>query len=422
MEKYEWIKTKVDIRQKIRILPFTSGVYLMKDGRGEVIYAGKAVCLRKRLQSYFRRREMPFSKTDMLAGEIADLDYIETASEAEALLLEAGLIKQYKPKYNVELKDGKSYPFIEITKETFPLISVARPRTRLKGARYYGPYVNAKLIREALMILRKIFPFRTCDPFPKKECLDYHIGLCGAPCIGEIGVKEYAQNIKNVCLILEGKRDILFKNLKTRMEISSRRREFERCARLRDQLRAVGALYSGTRDINYYKEAEQLKRLVNLPCLPMRVEAFDISNIMGHHPVGSMVSFFNGKPDKANYRRFRIKEVDGIDDFRMIAEIVRRRYRRLKDESLGFPDLIVIDGGKGQLSAASCELASLRVEIPILSLAKREEEVFLPNRRNAVILAAHSLALQLLQRVRDEAHRFAISYHRQLRRKNVFET
>ncbi len=412
----------MDIKKKIKAVPLTSGVYLMKDGKGEVIYVGKAVSLRKRLQSYFRRRDIAFSKTDMLVGEIADLDYIETASEAEALLLEAGLIKQYKPKYNVELKDDKSYPFIEITKETFPIISVARPRTRLKGARYYGPYVNAKLIREALMILRKIFPFRTCDPFPKKECLDYHIGLCGAPCIGEIGVKEYAQNIKNVCLVLEGKRDILFKNLKAQMEISSHRREFERCARLRDQLRAVGALYSGTRDINYYKEAEQLKRLVNLPCLPTRVEAFDISNIMGHHPVGSMVSFFNGKPDKANYRRFRIKEVDGIDDFRMIAEIVRRRYRRLKDESLGFPDLIVIDGGKGQLSAASCELASLGVEIPVLSLAKREEEVFLPNRRNSVKLAAHSLALQLLQRMRDEAHRFAISYHRKLRRKNVFET
>lgn len=409
----------MDIQQKIRTLPLTSGVYLMKDGRGEVIYVGKAVCLRKRLQSYFRRRDISLSKTDMLVGEIADLEYIKTASEAEALLLEAGLIKQYKPKYNVELKDGKSYPFIEITKETFPLISVARPRTRLEGARYYGPYVNAKLIREALMILRKIFPFRTCDPFPKKECLDYHIGLCAAPCVGKIGVKEYAQNIKNVCLILEGRRDVLFKNLKTQMEISSRRREFERCARLRDQLRAVGALYSGTRDINYYKEAEQLKRLVYLPCLPMRIEAFDISNIMGHHPVGSMVSFFNGKPDKANYRRFRIKEVDGIDDFRMIAEIVRRRYRRLKDEGLGFPDLIVIDGGKGQLSAASRELASLGVDIPVLSLAKREEEVFLPNRRNAVRLEAHSLALQLLQRVRDEAHRFAISYHRQLRAKKM---
>ncbi len=421
MEKYKWIKTKVDIQQKIRTLPLTSGVYLMKDGKGEVIYVGKAVSLRKRLQSYFRRRDIPFSKTDMLVGEIAGLDYIETASEAEALLLEAGLIKQYKPKYNVDLRDDKSYPFIEITKETFPLISVARPRTRLKGARYYGPYINAKLIREALMILRKIFPFRTCDPFPKKKCLDYHIGLCEAPCIGEITVKEYAQNIKNVCLVLEGKKDILFKNLKAQMEVSSLRREFERCARLRDQLRAVGALYSGTRDINYYKEGEQLKRLVNLPYLPMRIEAFDISNTMGHHPVGSMVSFFNGKPDKAHYRRFRIKEVDGIDDFRMIAEIVRRRYRRLKDEGLGFPDLIVIDGGKGQLSAASRELASLGVDIPILSLAKREEEVFLPNRRNAVRLAAHSLALQLLQRMRDEAHRFAVSYHRKLRGKKVFE-
>ena len=200
----------------------------------------------------------------------------------------------------------------------------------------------------------------------------------------------------------------------------SRAKRFEEAAKVRDQLQAIGALYSGTKDINYYKEAEQLQRVLNLPRRPERIEAFDISNIMGQQAVGSMVSFFNGKPDKTNYRRFSIKEVEGIDDFKMIAEVVRRRYTRLKRENLPFPDLILIDGGKGQLSAACEELKRLEVSIPIISLAKREEEIFLPNKRSPVILPRESLGLKLLQRVRDEAHRFAVSYHRLKRKKDVF--
>ena len=186
---------------------------------------------------------------------------------------------------------------------------------------------------------------------------------------------------------------------------------------MRDQIRAIGALYSGTQDVNYYKEAEQLERALHLPKQLHRIECFDISNIMGKQSVGSMVSFLNGKPDKSNYRRFRIKEVSGIDDFKMIAEVVRRRYRRLKSEGLAYPDLIVIDGGKGQLSAACEELKNLDVDIPVISLAKQEEEIFLPQKRSAVILPRESLGLRLLQRVRDEAHRFAVSYHRLLRAK-----
>jgi len=184
-----------------------------------------------------------------------------------------------------------------------------------------------------------------------------------------------------------------------------------------DQIRAIGALYSGTKDINYFKEAEQLQRALNLPKMPERIEAFDISNIMGQQAVGSMVSFFNGKPDKKNYRKFKIKEVKGIDDFMMIAEVVQRRYCRLKEEKAMYPDLILIDGGKGQLSAACARLALLNIQIPIASLAKREEEIYLPGKRNPVVLSRNSLGLQLLQRVRDEAHRFAITYHRKIRSK-----
>ncbi len=409
----------MDLKEKIKSLPLTSGVYLMKNSKNEVLYVGKAVSLRKRLQSYSRSSKT-FSKTDLLISALDDVEVITTHSEAEALILEASLIKKYQPKYNVELRDDKSYPFIEVTDEKFPRIAVVRPRKRNPGSQYYGPYVNPRLIRKALSIIRKIFHFRTCNPFPNKECLDYHIGLCDAPCIQNISEEEYRKNIENVCFILEGKKDELYRNLRQQMETLAREKKYEQAAKVRDQLRAIGALYSGTRDINYYKESEQLQRILGLPKRPERIEAFDISNIMGNQSVGSMVSFFNGQPDKNYYRRFRIKEVAGIDDFKMMAEIVKRRYRRLKNEGATFPDLIVIDGGKGQLSAALEQLVGLKIEIPIISLAKREEEIFVPHKKNSIVLPKDSLGLKLLQRIRDEAHRFAVSYHRILRRKNTF--
>jgi excinuclease ABC subunit C len=408
----------MELKHTISTLPLSSGVYLMKDAQGQVIYVGKAVSLRKRVQSYFRKNQ-PVLKTDFLVAEIENIEVLETASEAEALILEASLIKQYQPKYNVDLRDDKSYPFVEITGEEFPRISVQRPRVKKKDAIYYGPYVTVTLMREALNIIRKIFHFRTCDPFPKKECLDYHIGLCDGPCVQKISKKEYSRIVSHVRLILEGKKDDLYRNLKTEMEERGRLKDFEGAAKIRDQLRAIGALYSGTKDINYYKEAEQLERALHLPRLPERIEAFDISNIMGQQAVGSMVSFLSGKPDKNNYRRFRIREVEGIDDFKMIAEVVRRRYRRLKKEGLSYPDLIMIDGGKGQLASAVKELKILDIQIPIVSLAKREEEIFLPQKQKPVVLSKDSLGLKLLQRVRDEAHRFALFYHRSLRSKAV---
>ena len=391
----------------------------MKDAQGKILYIGKAVSLRKRVQSYFRKNQA-HPKTERLIAEVNDVDAILTHSEAEALILEASLIKKHQPRYNIDLRDDKSYPCVEITREKFPRIVLVRPRKKNKKSIYYGPYVNAKLLREAMTIIRKIFPFRPCDPFPNKECLDYHIGLCDAPCIGNISKKEYDKNIRNVRLILEGKKDQLYKNLEREMERLSQAKTFERAAKIRDRIRAIGALYSGTGDINYYKEAEQLQRVLGLAKRPARIEAFDISNIMGWQSVGSMVSFLNGKPDKSQYRRFRIKEVAGIDDVRMIAEIVKRRYRRLKNEGLLFPDLVVVDGGKGQLSAAWEELKALRVDIPLISLAKREEEIFLPRKKSPVVLPKDSLGLKLLQRIRDEAHRFAIAYHRKLRGKKVF--
>ena len=410
----------VDLKTQIQNLPLSSGVYLMKDAHAKIIYVGKAVSLRQRVRSYFRR-PATLSKTDLLVAAIHSIDHIPTHSEAEALLLEASLIKKHQPKYNVELRDDKSYPYIEITRHAFPKVIVTRPREKNKTSKYFGPYVEVGLVREALSLIRKIFHFRTCEPFPDKECLDYHIGLCDAPCINKISRKEYARNIRHVRLILEGKKDQLFRKLNNEMEILAKEKRYEEAAKVRDQIRAMGALYSGTSDVNCYKEAEQLQRALGLPKRPDRIECFDISNIMGQQAVGSMVSFLNGKPDKSHYRRFRIKAVEGIDDFKMIAEVVRRRYRRLKAEGLIYPDLIVVDGGKGQLSAAVAELEQLQVEIPLISLAKREEEIFLPRRRHPMVLAKDSLGLHLLQRVRDEAHRFAIRYHRHLRAKNLIK-
>jgi excinuclease ABC subunit C len=407
------------IKVKIKALPTSSGVYLFKDALGKVIYAGKAVNIRKRVESYFRANTAS-PKTNFLVSHIARIETISTASEAQALILEASLIKQYQPKYNVELKDGKTYPFIQITKEEFPLVSVVRFNARKHkdiNARLYGPYVDPTLIRKALQIIRKIFPFRTCEPFADKLCLYDDLGLCQGPCEGKISKEDYRRNIRSIRFILDGKKDDLYRSLRLEMERLSSCRDFEGAARLRDQIRAIGALYSGTGDVNYFKEAEQLQRAIGLGRSPVRIECFDISNMMGRQPVGSMVSFLNGKPDKNNYRRFRIKTVKGIDDFQMIAEVVKRRYTRLQRENLSFPDLIVIDGGKGQLGAAVKELKKLNLSLPVISLAKREEEIFIPGKRLSLKLLSDSLGLKLLMRVRDEAHRFGLKYHILLRSK-----
>lgn len=410
---------------KVKSLPLTPGCYLFKDKDGTVIYVGKAVSLRTRVQSYFRTKKDRF-KTELLVTHIVDLDVIETSSEAEALLLEASLVKTYNPKYNIELKDGKTYPYIQITKEDFPLISVTRLNTRkgtvdVKKVELFGPYTNVTLIKEALIIIRKIFTFRSCQPLPDKDCLDFHIGLCQAPCVGRISRREYKRNVAHVRLILEGKKDLLYKQLTERMEKLSQAKKFEEAAKVRDQIRAIGALYSSTKDLNFFKEGEQLQRILNLPKRPERIECFDISNTYGEQKVGSMVSFFNGRPDKSNYRKFKIKEVGGIDDFQCMAEVIRRRYSRLQREGKAYPDLIMVDGGKGQLSAAQEELKKLNLSLPLISLAKQLEEVFVPGKRASIVLPRNSLALQLLQRLRDEAHRFAITFHRSLRAKKMYE-
>lgn len=408
------------LKEIIKNLPNSCGVYLLKDKDGKVLYIGKAISLKKRVSSYFLKREASL-KQDALIQLVRDIDYIPTASEIEALLLEADLIKRFKPKYNVSLRDDKTFPFIKITQEDFPAISICRPKNKEKAI-CFGPYTDSQAIRDLVKKIRKIFPFRSCRNMPKKACLHFHIGLCPAPCVGKIEKRDYAQNIRDISLILKGKGESLFKKLQDEIRVEADKRNFEEAARIRDQMLALGSMYLGGQVNNFLEEAKQLAKILRLKKLPFRIEAFDVSNIFGKEAVGSMVSFWQGSPDKNNYRRFRIKESQGqINDYKMLAEITRRRYSRLKNEGLSFPDLVLVDGGRGQVSAAKNELDKLNLDLPLVGIAKSEEKIISLTKKNPIVLSLSSPALRLVMRIRDEAHRFAVSYHHILRRKKTFE-
>ena len=270
-----------------------------------------------------------------------------------------------------------------------------------------------------MKIIRRYFPYRSCKELPAKACIYYRIGLSPAPCIGKISRREYARTIKNITMLLGGRAEALMKKLIRQMKQRSRAQRYEEAAQIRDQITALGALGETHAGPGNQEELEELKKLLHLEKLPQRIEAFDISNIRGQEATGSMVSFYRGIPDKNNYRRFKIKTVRGIDDYQMLAEVVHRRYRRLKEENLPLPDLILIDGGRGHLSTAQQELKELRLEIPLVSIAKEEENLYVADRAQPLRSTQDAAALNLIRRVRDEAHRFAISYHHVLRRKKL---
>lgn len=404
------------LREKIGEVPDTSGVYLMKDSAGRVIYVGKAKSLKKRLNSYFVR--LLDTKTMMLMSNAADIEYRLTPTESLALLLEASLIQKYEPKYNVSLRDDKSFPLVKITNEEFPAVCITRKKED-DGATYFGPYTSAWLLREALKIIRKRFPYRSCKQMPAKACLYYRIGLSPAPCIGKIGKKEYAKTIKDISLVLEGKTELLVRKLLRQMQLKAKAGEFEEAAKIRDQVNALSAISQNYAGCANQGELEGLKSLLRLKKLPERIEAFDISNISGKEACGSMVSFYRGLPDKNNYRRFRIKTVDTIDDYAMLAEVVGRRYSRLISGKLPLPDLVLIDGGRAHLAVAAREISNLGLNIPLVSIAKGEERIYTKDRPAPFKLTAGESSLNLLRRVRDEAHRFAVAYHHILRRKKI---
>ena len=536
----------------LSVIPTSSGCYIYRDKSNEIIYIGKAKNLKKRVSNYFQKRDLD-PKTRLLVKHIDSVDFIITANEVEALILENTLIKKHTPKYNIDLKDSKSYAFIHITADDFPRISILR-RTTAAG-KLYGPFVSAKERDEILDVVKRTFKLRSCRNMPKRPCLRSHLGHCMAPCTGKIPRDEYKEAINKADFVLRGNSEELAEKLKMEMGEFAKKQEFEIAKTLRDQIYALEYLNNRqrvSRQINhdedvinylvrdgkiyimvfnvvkgslvgkeefsfayhqnfleeflvrYYsghetpseiilpdhseiqeeeayfsvdtvhekpnKEKEnenisqslidflsqrhgktvkitipkrgdkkdlltlaeknieiaffsavskvvELQKRLMLPEPPRVIECFDISHLSGTHTVASMVQFRDGKADKSNYRRFKIKTVEGIDDFASIAEVVNRRYSRLLEEKKMLPDLIMIDGGKGQLSSAVAELKKLGVKTPVISLAKREEEVFVPGLSEPIPIKKNEKASLYLQEIRDEAHRFAITFNRQLRAK-----
>jgi excinuclease ABC subunit C len=423
--------------EKIKHLPDQSGVYLMKNRRGEIIYVGKATSLKKRVSSYFQGQGFS-PKVQALVSHIASIDYIPTGTEKAALLLEFELIKRYRPRYNVMYRDDKSYPFLKITmKEQWPRLLVTRI-VRKDGAKYYGPYPDGSNLRKILRAVRKYFPLRYCklSKLPVKACFYYHLKRCSAPCAGQVSREQYLQIIREVDLFLRNRPRQLLQYLERQLAAYSQTMEYEQAQRIYQEKQFIEEILAriNFRQVdpaallkNHLPELPQqqmlplLQKELGLPRLPRRIEAFDISNISGQLAVGSMVTFIDGKPAKQDYRRFRIKSVSGIDDYAMLGEVLRRRYNRLAEQPEKKPDLILLDGGKGQLSQAVNELRELCENIPLASIAKRAEEIFLPGHKESLALDRRSPALQLVRHIRDEAHRFAVSYHRLLRSKGLKE-
>lgn len=411
----------------------------MKDAAGRVIYVGKAKNLRARAGSYFLKAAAVERRTAELVREIADIDFLSTDSEVDALLAEARLVKDVRPKFNVELKDDKSFPYLEIyTREDFPRVEFTRePHDR--GTKLYGPFANAGSLRGAIAVLQKIFKFRTCsldiDEGDEKwrwfrPCLLASIAQCTAPCNMRISKEEYRRDISRLKMFLEGKKKSLLKQMNREMTEAAEARQYEKAARLRDEIRMLDTLDSrGELDTHAQPEVffvdpkkglAGLRQVLKLKEQPRTIEGVDIAHLGGGETVASLVQFIDGLPFKPGYKRFKIRTVDGVDDFGSIHEVVYRRFRRLRDEGEGFPDILLIDGGRGQLNAGLAAFKQLDVEPPtVISLAKREEEVYLPNRSEPLRLSRHSYALRLLQYVRDESHRFAQHYHHILRGKST---
>ncbi len=410
---------KIKLKNKIDALPGVPGVYIFKDSQENVLYVGKAKSLKKRVKSYFNR--FLSDKTQAMVSKIVDIEYTLTPSESQAQLLEASLIKDKQPPYNVSLKDDKSFPLIRITAEEFPIVSICRRKSLKKEDKslYFGPYTNAKLLRQAFKVMRQIFGLRSCKKMLKTSCLYYRLRLCPAPCIGKIDKEAYQEIIQDIELFLDSRYKELLGKLAQRMKRAAEEKRFEDAAKIRDKINALSVIGQAKVAPRSQKDLEDLKELAQLNKLPLRIEAFDISDISGKEATGSMVSFYKAFPDKNNYRHFRIKTVEKIDDYGMLKEIIKRRYSRIIRENLSLPDLILIDGGRSHLLAAEKELKKLGLNIPLVSIAKDKENIYIQNKKNPLKLNQDTPALNLIRRIRDEAHRFAIKYHHLLRRKRI---
>ena len=470
------------LRKKLGSLPHKPGIYLMRDRFGTVIYVGKARNLRKRVSQYFHpSRRMGWDlKFNALVEAICDFDFHLVRSEPEALLLESKLIKEFKPRYNVSFRDDKRHLMLKVNlNDPIPNFTFARFK-KDDGARYFGPFANAGALRNIVTLARRQFNLRGCRVFTPgeadyKHCLYGHLKYCTAPCVGNVTLEQYLEQVKAACDFLEGQCHEMREQLETEMKKAAMSQDFEKAASLRDLLKDLKTTtrrtekferipYTLPGNMQPQSDLDELAKALDLPAPPQRIEAFDISNISGTFAVASLVSFKNGRPDRANYRRFKIKTVTGQDDFASMAEVVRRRYTRLQNEApaqkskndeageavteelqklvketerkvrngipvknsisgIGMPDLILIDGGKGQLGMAMEELTKLGLEkIPVVGLAKEFEEIYLPDKSEPLRLGLEHPATKLLQRIRDESHRVANSYNAQLRLKRISES
>jgi excinuclease ABC subunit C len=472
------------LRKKLGALPHKPGVYLMRDRFGTVIYVGKARNLRKRVSQYFHpSRRMGWDlKFNALVEAICDFDFHLVRSEPEALLLESKLIKEFKPRYNISFRDDKRHLMLKVNlNDPIPNFMFARFK-KDDGARYFGPFANSGALRNTVALVRRQFNLRGCRVFTPgeadyKHCLYAHLKYCTAPCVGNVTREQYLEQVKAACDFLEGQCHEMREQLETEMKKAATAQDFEKAASLRDLLRDLKATtrrtekferipYTLPGNMQPQSDLAELANALDLPAPPPRIETFDISNISGTFAVASLVSFKNGRPDRANYRRFKIKTVAGQDDFASMAEVVRRRYTRLLNESVPaqkskndeageavpeelqklvdetsrqvrkgipvknastggtpMPDLILIDGGKGQLGMAMEELKKLGLEkIPVIGLAKEFEEIYLPGKSEPLRLGLEHPATKLLQRIRDESHRVANSYNAQLRLKRISES
>jgi excinuclease ABC subunit C len=443
------------LREQISEFPKTPGVYLMKDAGGVVLYVGKAADLRSRVSSYFQdSADLLTTRGPRIAHMVtlvAEIDFLECETEVDALLAEARLIKDIQPAYNERLKDGKTFPYLEIrTGEDFAGVYVTRT-PRVKGTRLFGPFLNAGGVRDAVNALQRIFKFRTCELEISADddrrrffrpCLLHAINQCTAPCADRISKDAYAADIRRLIRLLSSKRSVLLREMRTEMDAASKTQRFEEAAILRDRIRCIeqlalrGDVHEDVQPEVFYIDPtvglEKLQQLLDLPERPRIIEGIDIATLQGEDSVGSLVCFIDGRPYKSGYRRFKIRTIEGVDDYAMIREVIARRYRHAAIAEELFPDVILIDGGLGQLHAAleafehmqrAVELEGARTAKPamVISLAKREEVIYVQARAKPLKLDRSNDALRLLQQIRDEAHRFGQHYHHVLRRKRTFE-
>ena len=423
---------KEKISAILKTLPERPGVYLMRDIEGKIIYVGKAIKLKRRVSSYFRHSHSS-PRLRKLVELIDDISIIRTETEAEALIVEAKLIRRYSPFFNVDLKMNDRYPYIKITNEDYPRVEITRRKCD-DGAVYLGPFVDAGNIRNLMRLSERYFPLRVCrskltPDRHKRPCIEYSLGHSMGACAGLCSQSEYRERVADIILLFEGKQPELIELLRERMNIAAQNLEFEKAARYRDTIRAVWRLsrqkissaLQEDLDNETWRVLNRLQELLGLEVLAWRIDAFDISHTQGHDTYGCCVVFEQGRPSPNLYRRFKIRSLDDgeIDDFASIYETVKRRYAHVMDNSEPSPQLALIDGGPGQLEYAGRALRDLGFELPLIALAEREELIYLPGNPEPLRLGRDDEALQLLQRIRDEVHRYAITTHRNARAKHM---